>query len=138
MRRLIPHYLKSYEQALIRYQEEQEKEQNLNLIAQAVIKVTGGRLIQNTRASRSVYFENGIAEIWSGGDITLNLNRLTPDQAIQIASMFRGGPTLLDRSAAFLRWNPISRIMPPLRKFLLHFHALSVKPYFEHKPLPVF
>ncbi|PJB73063.1 MAG: hypothetical protein CO093_01690, partial [Alphaproteobacteria bacterium CG_4_9_14_3_um_filter_47_13] len=30
----------------------------------------------------------------------------------------RGGPTLLDRLAAFLRWNPVSTIMPPLRKFL--------------------
>ncbi|PJB69139.1 MAG: hypothetical protein CO093_11240, partial [Alphaproteobacteria bacterium CG_4_9_14_3_um_filter_47_13] len=25
----------------------------------------------------------------------------------------RGGPTLLDRLAAFLRWNPVSTIMPP-------------------------
>ena len=49
----------------------------------------------------------------------------------------RGGPTLLDRLAAFLRWNPVSTIMPPLRKFLLHFHVLSVKPYFQYKPLPV-
>ncbi|PJB69624.1 MAG: hypothetical protein CO093_10115, partial [Alphaproteobacteria bacterium CG_4_9_14_3_um_filter_47_13] len=33
----------------------------------------------------------------------------------EIENINRGGPTLLDRLAAFLRWNPVSTIMPPLR-----------------------
>ena len=89
MRRLMPHYLKSYEAALLRYEQEQEQENHLALIAQSIVKVTGGRISDHSRARKTVYFENGEAEIWSSGDMTLNLNRLSVEQAIQIVSILQ-------------------------------------------------
>ena len=88
-RRLIPHYLKAYEAALLRHNEEQEKEAHLNLIAQSIVTVTQGRIADHSRARKTVYFENGTAEIWSSGDINLNLNRLPIEKVIQIVAMLK-------------------------------------------------
>ena len=86
-RRLIPHYLKAYEAALLRYEEEQEKEAHLNLIAQSIVTVSQGRIADQSRARKTIYFDQGTAEIWSSGDINLNLNRLSIEQVIQIVSL---------------------------------------------------
>ena len=87
-RRLIPHYLEAYERAAARFQEEQERKAQLSLIAQAIIKVTGGRLAGHGRSGRTVYFDHGEAEIWSTGAITLQLRSLSADRAIQLAALF--------------------------------------------------
>ncbi len=67
-RRLIPHYLKAYEAALLRYNENQEKEAHLNLIAQSIVTVSQGRIADQSRARKTIYFDQGTAEIWSSGD----------------------------------------------------------------------
>ncbi len=83
-RRLLPHYLKSYDAALLRYAQEQEKDQHLRLIAQSILKVSHGRIAEQSRAHKTIYFEHGEAQIWSGGDVTLNLKRLSVTQALRI------------------------------------------------------
>lgn len=88
-RRLIPHYLKAYDAALLRYNEERRKTEHLNLIAQSIVTVTQGRIADHSRARRTVYFEKGTAEIWSSGDINLNLNRLPIEKVIQILAMLK-------------------------------------------------
>lgn len=87
MRRLMPHYLKAYESALLRFMEEQEKENHLQLIAASIVKVTQGRIPDHSRARKTVYFEKGTAEIWSSGDINLQLPRLSVEQVIRIVSI---------------------------------------------------
>ncbi len=89
MRRFMPCYLKSYEAALLRYKDEQEKEAHLNLIAQSIVQVTGGRVPDHSRARKTIYFENGTAEIWSCGDINLNLQRVSIEQVIRIVSLLK-------------------------------------------------
>ena len=89
MRRLMPHYLKAYENALLRYAEEQEKENHLHLIAASIVKVTQGRVPDHSRARKTVYFEKGTAEIWSSGDINLQLPRLSVEEVIRIVSILR-------------------------------------------------
>ena len=59
----------------------------MNLIAQSIVTVTQGRISDHSRARKTVYFENGTAEIWSNGDIILNLNRLPIEKVIQIVSL---------------------------------------------------
>ncbi len=88
-RRLIPHYLKAYEAALLRYNENQEKEAHLNLIAQSIVTVSQGRIADQSRARKTIYFDQGTAEIWSSGDINLNMNRLSIEQVIQIVSLLK-------------------------------------------------
>jgi hypothetical protein len=88
-RRLIPHYLKAYETALLRYAENQEKEAHLSLIVQSIVTVTQGRIADHGRARKTIYFENGTAEIWSSDDIILNLNRLPIEKVIQIVTMLK-------------------------------------------------
>ena len=89
MRRLMPHYLKSYEAALLRYAENQEKETRLNLIAQSIVLVTGGRVPDHSRARKTVYFDKGTAEIWSSGDVNLNLQKLSIEQVIRIVAILQ-------------------------------------------------
>ena len=88
-RRLISHYLKAYEAALLRYNEEQEKEVHLNLIVQSLVRISQGRILDHSRARKTVYFEHGMAEIWSSGDVTLNLSRLSVAQVIRIVSLLK-------------------------------------------------
>ena len=89
MRRLIPRYLISYEAALLRYAEDKEQAARLNLIAQSIVQVTGGRVPDHSRARKTVYFDKGTAEIWSSGDINLNLQRLSVDQVIRMVAILR-------------------------------------------------
>jgi len=89
MRRLMPGYLKSYEVALLRYAQEQEKENHIALIAQSIVKVIGGHIPDHSRASKTVYFENGTAEIWFSGDINLSLRKLSVQQVIRIVSILK-------------------------------------------------
>ncbi len=88
-RRLIPHYLKAYETALLRYDEERQKTEHLNLIAHTIAQVAQGRISDQSRARKTVYFENGTAEIWSCGDINLDLKRLSITQVIRIVSLLK-------------------------------------------------
>ncbi len=85
----MPHYLKAYEAAFLRYKEDQEKETRLNLIAQSIVQVTNGRIPDYSRARKTVYFDKGTAEIWSSGDIVLNLQRLSLTQVIRIVSILK-------------------------------------------------
>ncbi|MAE51586.1 MAG: hypothetical protein CMH27_07230 [Micavibrio sp.] len=87
-RRLLPHYMDAYEKALVHYREQREQENHLNLVAQALIKVTGGRSASYDKSyARTVYFTDGQAEIYSSGDVSLELRKLSPELAIKIASM---------------------------------------------------
>jgi hypothetical protein len=90
-RRLLPNYLKSYETALLRYAEERQKDEHLRLLAESILKVSQGRIAEQNRAQKTVYFEHGEAQIWSGGDVTLNLKRLSVTQAIQIIGALNEG-----------------------------------------------
>ena len=83
-RRLLPHYLEAFEEAIARYQEEQAKEDNLNYIAASLQKVTGGRIADHGRSSRTVFFDNGAAEIWSTDEIEMTFHRLIPEEAIRL------------------------------------------------------
>ena len=88
-RRLLPHYSEAYDRAVARYRDNQKREEHLTFIAEAVTKVTNGRLAsQNERGRRTVYFDHGEAHIWSSGDVHLELRALSADKAIQIAAMF--------------------------------------------------
>ncbi len=88
-RKLLPTYLKAYESALLRYNEEREKTEHLHLIASAITQVTQGRISDHSRARKTVYFDKGTAEIWSSGDINLELNRLSISQVIRIVSLLK-------------------------------------------------
>lgn len=88
-RRLLPQYLKAYKTALLRYNEERQKAEHLNLIAHTVAQVAQGRISDQSRARKTVYFENGTAEIRSSGDINLDLKRLSIIQVIRIASLLK-------------------------------------------------
>ncbi len=89
MRRLIPQYLAAYARAAQRYKAEQEKEERLQLIIQAFMRVSGGTVAQYSRAARTVYFEHGAAEFSRDEQITLELRKLTIAQAIQIAALLK-------------------------------------------------
>ena len=89
MRRLMPRYLKSYEAALLRYTEDKEKETRLNLIAQSIVQVTDGRIPDHSRARKTVYFDQGTAEIWPSGDINLNLRQLSIEQVIRLVAILK-------------------------------------------------
>ena len=91
MRRLMPDYLNAYDRAATRYQEEWQKENRLSLMAQTLMKVTGGRLADNSRAARTVYFNKGEAELWSDEEITLTLRKLSIEQAIKISAIVKEG-----------------------------------------------
>lgn len=86
-RRLLPDYLKSYEAALLRYTQEHEKNEHLRLIAHTIAHVAQGRIAEQNRAQKTVYFEHGEGQIWSSGDITLNLKRLSVTQALRIIGL---------------------------------------------------
>jgi len=87
MRRLMPHYLGAYDKAVIRYAQEQERQQRLTHIAQSLATVTGGRISEHGRGVRTVYFEHATAEIRSDETITMDLHRLSIEQAIRIAAI---------------------------------------------------
>lgn len=81
-RRFLPDYLAAFETAVTAYQKQQAEEQKEKLIREAVIKVSGGYYVTH---ARRVYFEGGTAEISAYRDnVTLTLNDLSPDIAIQI------------------------------------------------------
>ncbi len=88
-RRLLPDYLKAYETALLRYNEERQKTEHLNLIAHTIAQVAQGRISDHSRARKTIYFDQGTAEIWSSGDISLDLKRLSTTQAIRIVSLLK-------------------------------------------------
>ncbi len=88
-RRLLPDYLKSYEAALLRYTQEQEKNEHLRLIAHTIAHVAHGRIAEQSRAHKTVYFEHGEAQIWSGGEVTLHLKRLSVTQALRIIGLLK-------------------------------------------------
>lgn len=86
-RRLIPHYLKAFDQAAERFQQQQAKKQTIFFIAQLVKNISHGRLIDHDKRDPSIYFDGGEARIWSDETISLKLNKLSPAQAIQILSL---------------------------------------------------
>jgi len=90
-RRLLPDYLKSYDAALLRRAEEEQKNEHLNLIAQSIAQVSKGRIADQGRSSGTVYFEHGEAQIWLSGDITLNLKRLSVTQVLRIIGVLNEG-----------------------------------------------
>jgi len=90
-RRLSPHYLKSYDAAILRRAEEEQKNEHLRLLAESILKVSQGRIAEQNRAQKTVYFEHGEAQIWSSGDITLNLKRLSVTQALRIIGVLNEG-----------------------------------------------
>jgi hypothetical protein len=94
MRRLILHYLTAYDRAAQRYRQEQDKEERLQLMAQALARVGGGSICPRTsRSAKTVYFEHGNAQLWGSGDVSLEFRRLTIEQAIQIAALLQATKT---------------------------------------------
>lgn len=91
LRRLMPDYLKAYEVVQLRYTEEQAQKEHLHLITQSIVKVSQGRMAGHGRTQRMVYFEQGEVQIWSGGDVTLNLKKLSVTQAMRIISFLQEG-----------------------------------------------
>lgn len=88
-RRLIPHYLASYERAVKYYQEGQAKQEQLDHIAVLLSRTSGGRVAENSRAARTVYFDDGTANLWSDETVTLDLSRLSVEQAIRIMNIMK-------------------------------------------------
>jgi hypothetical protein len=88
-RRLLPQYLAAFEQAAQRHREERVEEERLELVQQALARVTGGRVVSHGQRSGrgAVFFEGGKAEVWSFGRVDLELRDLTPETAIQIAAL---------------------------------------------------
>lgn len=88
-RRLLPHYLKAYAQVKEVQQKRKEEKEQLQLIAQALCRATGGRMQSQSRAAHTVYFDEGHAELWHSEDITIQLNRLNVQQAIKVIAALR-------------------------------------------------
>ncbi len=88
-RRLLPHYLEAFDKAKIRFQEQQEKEQAIDLIAESLVKVSGGHISQHSsQGQRTVYFTKGQAEIYGHSqEVTLTLHSLSVELAIKIAAL---------------------------------------------------
>jgi hypothetical protein len=88
-RRLLPHYLAVFERAAQRHREEQAAAESRELVQQALVKVTGGRVASHGQRGGcgAVFFEGGKAEVWSFGRVDLELRDLTPERAIQIAAL---------------------------------------------------
>lgn len=88
-RRLLPHYLETFEVAKTRYAEECAKEQTLDLIAQSLVKVTGGRITSYSGSGqKTVYFKDGEAQIYGcSQEVTLTLRSLSAEQAVKIAAL---------------------------------------------------
>ena len=90
-RRLMPDYLPAFERAKAARQQQREAEAEINTIADALIRVTGGRTASYSPChSRTVYFDGGEAEIYSPKDVRLKLHSLTAEQAITIAASLKG------------------------------------------------
>lgn len=86
-RRFIPQYVKAFDLATEQYLLQKAKEQTIFYIAQLVKNITHGRIIDHDKRNPSIYFDGGEARIWSDETISLNLNKLSPKQAIQILSL---------------------------------------------------
>lgn len=91
-RRLIPHYLEAYDRAKANHQQQSDQDQQIELIGQAIIKVTGGRFTDRSRSSRTVYFDHGKAEISTDARIRLELSSLSPEMAIRLAALVSDKP----------------------------------------------
>ena len=89
-RRLLPHYLKAYERAIEQCNEEKAQEERLWLIVQAIKKVSRGWFNDHNRSNRTVYFENGEAQIRYAEKVDLKLYDLSVEQAIRVASILKG------------------------------------------------
>lgn len=89
-RRFLTQYIEAYDQAKKDIAERQEQEQHLQDIAQCLAKVTHGTVdLYGSTYPRNVYFENGKAEIYKGGDdITLTVSQLSPEIAIKLAAYY--------------------------------------------------
>ena len=88
-RRLLPHYFHAFEKAKIRFCEEREQEQEIELIAHSLVQVTGGYIAQHYGCGqKTVYFNNGEAQIYGySREVNLKLSNLTAEQAIKIAAL---------------------------------------------------
>lgn len=88
-RRLLPHYIAAYEKAAHAYQQRKAQEDTLELMAQALCRVSGGSEISYGRTAKTIGFEGSTAELWTSEHVTLHLNRLTIDQAIRIIGFLK-------------------------------------------------
>jgi hypothetical protein len=88
-RRLLPDYLTAWDAAAQAYQEEQAKAQHLDYIAQALLKVSNGRLGPDRSYDRTVYFTQGKAQLWSDQRVMLELRNLSVEQAIQVIGLLQ-------------------------------------------------
>ncbi|NEZ61029.1 J domain-containing protein [Adonisia turfae] len=89
-RRLIPHYLTAYDKAFKRHNEQIKQAEMEEYIAQAILKVApGGRLCPDVRYSKTIYFDNGKAQLWKSDEVRLELRYLSVDQAIRIIAMLK-------------------------------------------------
>ena len=89
-RRLLPHYAESYESAKKRYIERKSQEQKLDHIAQALNRLGKGKIDLYGRGSRTIYFDRGHADLWSDETISMSLNNLSAEKAIQIIALMSG------------------------------------------------
>ena len=87
-RRLLPQYLEAFEQAKAEKRQEDDLEKRLDITACALAKVTNGRISPHDKGQRQrrVYFDNGTAEFFCDGTVTLKLSNLSAEQAITLTA----------------------------------------------------
>lgn len=86
-RRLLPDYLVAYDKMKTRILEDQEQIQRIHVIAQSLAKVTDGHIAPHSGSDqRQVYFTQGQAQIYSSGEVKLELRSISAEQAIKIAA----------------------------------------------------
>ncbi|MEB3210664.1 MAG: hypothetical protein VKL39_04895 [Leptolyngbyaceae bacterium] len=92
-RRLLPHYLETFTKAAARHRQEQEAEEMRLIVAQAIARIAPhGRICPYvSRSAKTIYFDGGKAELWSSGDVSLEMKRLSVDKAMQIIAVLNSG-----------------------------------------------
>ena len=92
-RRLLPNYLTAWEEAAQAYKDEQQKAQHLDFMAQALQKVSNGRLGPDRSYDRTVYFKKGKAQLLPDQRVMLELRDLSIEQAIQVIGLLQTART---------------------------------------------
>ena len=60
-------------------------------MSNALHRVSGGWINHSGRGAKTIHFDSGSAEVWTNEDISLKLNRLTVEQAMQIVGLLNKG-----------------------------------------------
>lgn len=95
-RRLLPHYLQAFDDAVALHQKDMQREEAQNHQARALAKMAkGGRILGHggQGSNKVVYFDHGKAEIYGySGEVYLTLNRMTVEQAMKVIAVMNAEP----------------------------------------------